>query len=142
MCSGAWSATLDTNDAIRIASKTLRLSEEPAPSVPIATFTPRSSMRRASAIPEPSFMFEPGLCDTDAPRSASRARSSSSSHTACAAQNPGPIRPSESRWATSVLPYFRCPTTACIFDSPTCIWMPTSSSRARSRQPVMNSSEQ
>ena len=60
--------------------------------------------------------------------------SSSSIQIACAAVKFGAISPSLCRWPTSVVPYLRGPTTACTFDSATCICTPMPCALARSRQ--------
>ena len=134
--------TLEASEAMRIASYMFRLSEELAPSVPMPTLMPNSSMRRMSAMPLPSRMLLPGLCATDAPRPARRFMSSSSSHTPCAAVKPGPTSPSASMCAASDSPYFFSAETACTLDSDRCVCNPVPYSRARMPQPFRKSSLQ
>ena len=118
------------------------LSEQLEPSVPMPTLMPHSSMRRMSARPLPRRMLLPGLCATDAPFAPSNCMSASSSQTPWATVKSGPTRPSASMCAVSVPPYVRRPAITCTFDSDTCECSGRPCSRARSRQPIRNSSLQ
>ena len=90
---GSGPCTREPNAAMRIASNMLRLSDDRQPSVPIPNVTPRSRILRVAASPEPSLRLLPGLCATEAPASASRPMSSSSSQIACAAVKFGAEQP-------------------------------------------------
>src|SRR4051812_8864037 len=57
----------ETIEASRMDSYMFRLSEQLAPSVPMPTFTLRSSIPRTSARPLPRRMLLPGLCAIDEP---------------------------------------------------------------------------
>ena len=102
--SGSGETIRETWAAVRIASNMFWLSEHDEPSVPMPTPSPRSTIRRAGAMPAPSRRLLPGLCATDAPRSRMISMSSSSSHIQWAPVKWGPRRPSPSRWRTSDVP--------------------------------------
>ena len=127
-------------EAMRRASKRFWLSAQTEPSVPRPTATPRSSISRTGAIPQPSRRLLPGLWATAAPASASMRRSSSVSQIECAPTKPGPSMPWSARRATMDLPQRRWLSTACTLDSARWVWMPTPYSRASAAQPSRNSS--
>src|SRR5439155_1185725 len=106
-------------------------SFEDLPSVPSATFTPCASSSGSGQMPEPSFMFETGLCTTVTPRSRTSSMSPGVSQIPCSKQTRGERKPIASMCSGSVRPYKRCPDTACIRVSSTWMWITRSSSSAR-----------
>ena len=117
-------------------------SFEDIPSVPSATSTPCASSSGTGQMPEPSFMFETGLCTTVTPRSRTSSMSPGVSQIPCSKQTRGERKPIASMCSGSVRPYKRCPDTACIRVSSTWMWITRSSSSARAAQPASISSVQ
>ena len=82
---GSPPAPLASSAASRISSNMSRSLFDAAPSVPMPTSTPSSSMRATGAMPAPSFRLLVGLCATPALKFFSARISPSSTCTQCAA---------------------------------------------------------
>ena len=98
--------TFAARDITFISSKKFRLLLLLTPSVPSVTRIPRAFIAARSAMPDANFILLIGFVATETRFSARMARSSSSSHTQCAAVVGTSNSPKSRKYAVGVLPYF------------------------------------